>query len=964
MKRTATLLTLILLFAVTAFAGPVDPDKALEIANSFWSDNSLSGKKAVTLQLAPDNRMSKSGSRIAVENDDVQYYLITPQEGNGFIIVSGEDRLSPIVGYSTTSTADEMPPALVDWLEEYSSYVDDIRAGNIEPAITTGATGPAIAPMLKTSWNQSAPYNNFCPTINGQKTPTGCTATAMAQVMKYHNWPEKPTKAISWTNSATGKQETVDITKNTYDWDNMLPHYRNGYNSAQARAVAQLMFDVGRAINSSYAPAGTGSADIYAARALVNVFDYSPQIKLLRRSECTYEEFFTAIRDNLEAGLPVLHYGHGQSYAAGHAFVCDGIDANNLVHIDWGWDGAYNGYFDIGSMAPGGSGIGGGQDRYNVGQTIMINIKPRTADEAGRQGDPTLYVFDPVNPVTNVSLDEYTAKFSVGNAKLRMVGYFLNWSHSTYKIQYMLSVTSADGKYNRMLQGGNDIELQFENAIGYYIDLNVNNSNKNNPNYLDEGTYYLEVYYKDADGNNVKMKGEHNGLKLEVGATSAKLSRALPEIELTDFKFREAPEYPNDNMSFDIALRNNNTHNGTIVVVPIVNRLNGETVVNSDTLSNHGILINVFDNTDFLATYTVPNGITGSGDHYISFAYDLRNCYNNHEVKVEKKKLKSIAGKSSTFYIEQVPEGPIPAVASISTPNIVAGRKLTVSATVQNKAYSDSPYTGTLGLFAEKDGESIQLAEKEVANLARNASTSLSFSSEDYFPAFTVGTYSTYVCELVDGNWKKIAGNGSYSFTLSEATTGVPYICDKIVVGSDNTAARGDSLDLSTTLGCDFGNFNGYVRVNVLNGITMVLRSEYIPVSMTKGSTLEMSIRCMCGKTAPLGQRTVSIAYYDSNKRQLGHVSNNILNFPGNGDFQVTDGTAIESIADCGITITATNGCINIDNVADSAAIRVIGIDGITVYSGNATRIAVKDGLYIVTVEQEGKLRAAKVLVK
>ena len=964
MKRTVTFLTLILFFAVTAFAGPVDPDKALEIANSFWSNNSLSGNKTVTLQLAPDNRMSKSGSRIAIEDDDAQYYLITPQEGSGFIIVSGDDRLSPIVGYSTANTADEMPPALVDWLEEYSSYVDDIRAGNIEPAITTGATGPAIAPMLKTSWNQSAPYNNLCPTINGQKTPTGCTATAMAQVMKYHNWPEKPIKAITWNNSATGKQETVDITKNTYDWDNMLPHYRNSYNSAQARAVAQLMFDVGRAINSTYAPAATGSADIYASRALVNVFDYSPQIKLLRRSECTYEEFFTAIRDNLEAGLPVLHYGHGQSYAAGHAFVCDGIDANNLVHIDWGWDGAYNGYFDIGSMAPGGSGIGGGQDRYNVGQTIMINIKPRNTDEADRQGDPTLYVFDPVNPITNVALDEYTARFSAGNAKLKMIAQFLNWSHSTLNLKYMLSITSADGKFNKMNAAVIGEELQFEKAIGYYIDLNVNNSNKNNPNYLSEGTYYIEIYYKDADGNNVKMKGEPNCLKLEVGATNVKLSRALPEIELTDFKFREAPVYPNDNMVFDIALRNNNAHNATVVVVPIVNKLDGETVVNSDTLSNHGILINVFDNTDFLATYTVPNGITGSGDHYISFAYDIRNCYVNHEVKVENKKLKSIAGKSSTFYIEQVPEGPIPTVISISTPDIVVGRKLTLTANVQNAAFTDSPYSGTIGLFAEKDGMSILLSEKKVTNLARNASTSLSFTSEDYFPALTVGTYSTYICEFDGESWKKIAGNGTYTFTLNEAATGIPYVCDNIVVGNDNTVAKGDSIDLKATLGCEFSDFEGYIRVNVLNGITMVLRSEYIPISISNGSTLEMNIRCMCGKTAPLGQRTVSIAYYDNNKRQLGHVSNNSINIPDNGLFLVTDGTGIESIADSGITLNETNGCINVEGVAEGAIISVIGIDGITVYSGTATSIAVKDGLYIVTVKQEGKLRATKIFVK
>ena len=98
--------------------------------------------------------MSKSGSRLDIEENDAQYYLITPEEGNGFIIVSVEDQLSPIVGYSTAHTADEMPPALAVWLSLYSEYVDDVRTGKIEPVITKGATGPAIAPLLQTSWNQ------------------------------------------------------------------------------------------------------------------------------------------------------------------------------------------------------------------------------------------------------------------------------------------------------------------------------------------------------------------------------------------------------------------------------------------------------------------------------------------------------------------------------------------------------------------------------------------------------------------------------------------------------------------------------------------------------------------------------------------------------------------------------------------------------------------------------------------
>ena len=142
MKRTTTLLALILVFVATAFAGPIEPEKALEIANSFWS-SSVSGKKAVRLQLVHDNEMAKSGSRQTIEKGDAQYYIIAPEEGNGFIIVSGDDKLSPIVGYSTNSTMEEMPIALTEWLTLYSSYVDDVRAGEIEPSITNATASPS-----------------------------------------------------------------------------------------------------------------------------------------------------------------------------------------------------------------------------------------------------------------------------------------------------------------------------------------------------------------------------------------------------------------------------------------------------------------------------------------------------------------------------------------------------------------------------------------------------------------------------------------------------------------------------------------------------------------------------------------------------------------------------------------------------------------------------------------------------
>ena len=962
MKKTTTLLTLVLLFAISAFAGPVDPERALETANEFWGK--VSNVQRARLKLSTHEGLSKSAGKDTAPKNDAQYYMFVAEGGNGFVIVSGDDCLEPVVGYSTTAAAGEMPAALEAWLEEYSCYVDDVRAGVVEPSKTKTATGNRIEPMLQTSWNQSAPYNNYCPEVNGQKTPTGCTATAMAQIMKFHEWPEKPIKDVTWHNNITGKDESVYLTKNTYVWSKMLDHYRGGYTAEQADAVAQLMFDVGRAIESTYAPGGTGSSDVKASRALVKVFGYSPEIRIYKRNECTYDEFISIIRENLEAHQPLVHTGHGQSYAAGHAFVCDGIDENNLLHIDWGWDGAYNGFFDIGSMSPGGTGIGGGQDRYNVGQSIIANIRPRKADEADRAGDPTLYLYEVINESAgNTVVEEYVADFVAGSAKFRTKMQFLNWSHSAVNMKFGISITSADGTFNKInIQDGNKAMIAYESAAAYYFDFYVNNKNTADANYLKEGTYYVEVFYLVGDDEPVKMKGENNCLVLEVGKNSAKLSRAMPAIEVSGFKFRTTPITQNDKMEFDVAFRNTNTHNATVVIVPIVNRLNGGSVVKSDTLTSAGVLINVFDNTDFLATYSMNNAFDDCGDHYVSFAYDIRNSYTDHNTGVDKKKLKSIAGGSHVFTLEELPDGPIPMLSSVTGSASTVGSTLSINCTIKNAAVTNSPYSGTLGLFAEKEGDAMLLAVSELKNIAKGSTSTLKYSAVDYVPVIGAGTYEVYVCELVDGEWARIRQIGSYGFTLTEAEKSVLYAASKIAVGYNNITKPGHDADVKLALGCMGADFDGYVRVNVVNGVTPVLRSEYIPMSLKNGEVKDVNLSSVCGEKAIVAEWTIVIKYYDINKRELGSVSKNTLSYTDNGKFKVVSATDIDGVQEIGVTVAAGEGCIAVDG---AVTVSVYGIDGRTVYSGDAAVVVVEKGIYVVcATDAAGNVSVVKVFVK
>ncbi|MBE6285008.1 MAG: hypothetical protein E7093_00990 [Bacteroidales bacterium] len=960
MKKTTTLSILILFFAITAFAGPVDPEKALEIANSFWK--SAPGASKAPLRLYVGTGISKAPSRNGVSDTDSPYYLFSTDNAAGFVIVSGEESLPSIVGYSTNGYVGEMPPALVDWLADYSNFVDDVRAGIVEPIRTTATVGTRIEPMLQTSWNQSAPYNNYCPEVNGQKTPTGCTATAMAQVMKFHEWPEKPKRAITWDNNITGKTENIDITKNVYKWDKMLAHYRDGYTAEQADAVARLMVDVGKAINSSYSPGGTGSNYVEAARGLVNVFDYSPQIRVLKRNECTYDEFISVIRENLEARQPLVHTGQGQSFAAGHAFVCDGIDENNYVHIDWGWDGAYNGFFDIGSMAPGGTGIGGGQDRYNVDQAIIANIKPRTADEAGRPGDPTLYDYDVVDKNNdNAVVDEYAATYSAGYANFRVLVQFLNWSHSAVNMDFGISITSTDGAYSRF-EVSEKKKMPVDDAVGYYVDFKINNQNTASKDYLKEGTYYVEIFYKNSDSEEpVKMKGENNRLVLEVGRSTAKLSKALPDVSVSGFEFRgTVPNFMNDNVSFDVALRNNNTNNALVVVVPIINRVSGDKIV-SDTIVSAGELINVFDNTDFLVTYSLGKVLKASGEHYVTFAYDMRNSYIDHNKSVDKSRLKSITGESKRFNIFDLPTAPMPVVTSVTSNNPVFGENLSVAVRILNNS-SASAYSGKIGIFVEKDGIKSLFAQGNVEDVKVGGSAVFQYSSKNYIFDLEPGTYNVTVCEMVDGEWADIPSNGNYVFTLQAPTKCLLYTDDRININNGKAVIQGDSIDVIADITCKYGDLDGYVRMNVLNGISMVLRSNYIPVTIANGETVEINLRSLCNKTASLGEWNVNIVYYDKNKRQLGTLIINDVDFPGNGVFYIHDETSVDDLQAGSVSVVAGNGCITVEG---AAAVKVLCLDGRTLYSGNAASVAVENGVYVVVVEgTDGNVVVKKVLVK
>ena len=195
------------------------------------------------------------------------YYIYTQPKEKGFVIVSGDDRTESILGYCDEGTfdANRMPDNMRSWLRTYEAAIDKMDDKEVEQQTAHTASTEVIAPLLTTRWNQDYPYNLYCP----DNCPTGCVATAMAQVMYYHRWPQDATAAIPAYTSYSNSYTRPELPSTTFDWDNMKNSYNYGSSQASREAVAQLMLYLGQAIEMDYTPSGSG-AQTYILPWIIN----------------------------------------------------------------------------------------------------------------------------------------------------------------------------------------------------------------------------------------------------------------------------------------------------------------------------------------------------------------------------------------------------------------------------------------------------------------------------------------------------------------------------------------------------------------------------------------------------------------------------------------------------------------------------------------------------------------------
>lgn len=332
--------------------------QAQQQAYSFW------GKQM------PQKAKAKSRAATTASRSDA-YYVFNNDAG-GFVIIAGDDAVTPVLGYTSTGSfdAENLPDGLKDLLKSYERQIAALGDNYVANQTATRAAFTGEKLLKTAEWNQYAPFNKYTP----NNYVTGCVATAGAIVMKHHGYPAKGTGSHSYT--WNGKTLTANF-EHDYDWASMPAKY-DGTNDAAFDGVARLMADLGVAVEMQYAKNGSGAYIGNMISALQKYFGYSKLTHLAYINDMEAEAWNAKLRGEIDANRPIL-YSASDASAGGHSFIIDGYKDESFS-VNWGWGGYCNGFYQIGALNPESAGKPTGE-KYNMGQTAVIGLQPSDGTE-------------------------------------------------------------------------------------------------------------------------------------------------------------------------------------------------------------------------------------------------------------------------------------------------------------------------------------------------------------------------------------------------------------------------------------------------------------------------------------------------------------------------------------------------------------------------------------------------------
>ena len=467
-NRRNILVMVCLLTITTVWAEPISESRARQIAAQFMANHSMSSSTLRKARKAPMDATDSS--------EKAAYYVFNANEG-GYVIVAGDDRAPAVLGYSEDGTFDDqdMPEAMQSMLDGYAAQIAALEQGaKAAPQLTLGN---AIAPLVNAEWSQNSPFNTLLPTLpSGNRAVVGCVATALAQVMHYWKWPERPTCPLPAYTTKTLGLDMPELPVADFRWDLMKNNYETtDTESDGVMAAAMLSQYCAQAVMMDFYEGASGAPTSCIPNFAAAYFDYDPGAHTENRENYSTQGWADLIYGELVAGRPVIYSGSKKN--SGHAFICDGFDGNGMFHINWGWNGQSNGYFVLNVLNPDAQGTGSASGAYGyiMGQGAIVGFQPN------KGGINNIEL-----TASNVALNSYTGTRSATNDAFtfHITSAFLNNTSDTLAVRMGWGLFKDDGMVKRLYSVYHDALRP-----GYFITLS--NTELNLGEGITSGTYRI-----------------------------------------------------------------------------------------------------------------------------------------------------------------------------------------------------------------------------------------------------------------------------------------------------------------------------------------------------------------------------------------------------------------------------------------------------------------------------------------
>lgn len=472
-----------------------------------------------------DTRATNTGSMATLQQ--LSDLTVIGNRHVGFVVLANDDAIEAVVGVSNKpyTTDTNINPAFQWYLRAANAAIASrIASGHgYSGAIAPSAPLPDhVEPLIKTRWQQEAPFNNDVQKDDkGKPYLVGCVAITMTQIMRYYKYPAVGKGSNSYT--MNGETLSADFSASPYQWDKMLPIYEKGkYTDEEAKAVSELMRQVGISVNMDYKPGFSSSYTMSAQNALINNFRYNPNMNRYTRNYYSEQEWMDMVYKELSEQRPIYYSGNDSKWDNGHAFVIDGYNAEGKVHVNWGWGGYQDGFFDIGILTP-------ARSNYSYYQDMIVGIQPE--QQGAWKSHLTLYYG------SQLTIEKFRKQaIRMGEAKV--------WNVSSTPVNGTLALVIEGNGQQRNLKTTN---YQADDSQWYSISW----QNIRLPKDLPDGDYQVYLRFKDdRDANWQVVRSEYgkpNSVVINIanGTCTVKGSRTnydwVTAIEAPTVSDAEAP---------------------------------------------------------------------------------------------------------------------------------------------------------------------------------------------------------------------------------------------------------------------------------------------------------------------------------------------------------------------------------------------------------------------------------------